>query len=613
MIQSFEYSALSSSTSFRLIRLETRREDDIAFTISEHQLNKVPAYSALSYRWGSDSKTHKVRLDGKDIGVHANLWHFLRQLRVENDDSFYWTDALCINQEDIPERNQQVAVMAEIYYQAQRVVVWLGSHSHVRYCLELIKQLSQPEALIEDDGDSARLALNNACSDILNLPYWQRAWIVPEITLGKAVMLKSLADELPLESLFSCDLQRAELLKEYPRVGRAQTLLKQVELVNVDGTEFRLESWLYELKYLQCKEPQDKLYSLLGLHQQRNGSHNLTGSLIDYNKSVATVRWDFAFGLLLDVFSCATSVSVERVATLGDWLRLSLMDDLHPGAAANASKNDFSQKVDAERLYDALNTYIVDPLVNRKCRELAEHLHFVSIAHELAYQDQGGIYDGYNRLRFGLSSGLQCLEQAISVLALGIARWRHRYVHPASPDVTSVPRCDTCNMPLENFVIDEDEMQKLDETNVYFGRLGDSCDCDARRGSIVQLLQKVISRGSDRLPLHVMSRRSGVPFVFDTSFQVGQGCVSSQCRGREIIVLWTRHLGSARAVPRSEDARSCRSRKEAGSTTWPDYVWLRAQLDLHPPGGRPEWVVRYIPEGVRAGFEVVPQPPWATD
>ena len=37
-----------------------------------------------------------------------------------------WIDALCINQDDLDERADQVCFMADIYETAWRVVIWLG-------------------------------------------------------------------------------------------------------------------------------------------------------------------------------------------------------------------------------------------------------------------------------------------------------------------------------------------------------------------------------------------------------------------------------------------------------------------------------------------------------
>jgi Heterokaryon incompatibility protein (HET) len=35
-------------------------------------------------------------------------------------------DAICINQRNIPERNEQVKIIREIYHNAKGVVAWLG-------------------------------------------------------------------------------------------------------------------------------------------------------------------------------------------------------------------------------------------------------------------------------------------------------------------------------------------------------------------------------------------------------------------------------------------------------------------------------------------------------
>jgi hypothetical protein len=40
-----------------------------------------------------------------------------------------WVDALCINQDDIPERSEQVNKMGSIYTNARRVVLWLGEEA----------------------------------------------------------------------------------------------------------------------------------------------------------------------------------------------------------------------------------------------------------------------------------------------------------------------------------------------------------------------------------------------------------------------------------------------------------------------------------------------------
>ncbi len=41
-----------------------------------------------------------------------------------------WVDAVCINQDDVVEKNHQVHLMKDIYGGATRVLVWLGEERH---------------------------------------------------------------------------------------------------------------------------------------------------------------------------------------------------------------------------------------------------------------------------------------------------------------------------------------------------------------------------------------------------------------------------------------------------------------------------------------------------
>lgn len=87
------------------------------------------SYEALSYTWGSNLTTEHIRLNGKDFWVTENLHAALRALRHDTEDRCLWIDAVCINQEDIPEKNYEVLRMLHIYENAKRAVVWLGDAS----------------------------------------------------------------------------------------------------------------------------------------------------------------------------------------------------------------------------------------------------------------------------------------------------------------------------------------------------------------------------------------------------------------------------------------------------------------------------------------------------
>lgn len=96
-----------------------------------------PTYEALSYVWGSMEETVTAFVVGfpgsgdpsSPMQISPSLASALRQLRYTNRTRTLWVDAICINQDDIDERNAQVKRMGRIYSLATRVVVWLGEES----------------------------------------------------------------------------------------------------------------------------------------------------------------------------------------------------------------------------------------------------------------------------------------------------------------------------------------------------------------------------------------------------------------------------------------------------------------------------------------------------
>jgi len=101
----------------------------------------------------------------------------------------YWLNAICTNQDAIPEMDQQVSQMDEIYARAQKVLVWLGNNPHTERCFRMLAQITAPDALRLENKDQSLLQYN-ACNGIPDLAYWQRAGIVQGIALAKEVWLK---------------------------------------------------------------------------------------------------------------------------------------------------------------------------------------------------------------------------------------------------------------------------------------------------------------------------------------------------------------------------------------------------------------------------------------
>ncbi|KAF2870346.1 heterokaryon incompatibility protein-domain-containing protein [Massariosphaeria phaeospora] len=86
----------------------------------------VPQYETLSYTWGDARSTLPIQLEGETKFVTTNLAVALRHLRDPYTVKVLWVDAVCINQDDLDERSQQVQLMRRIYSIGHAVIVWTG-------------------------------------------------------------------------------------------------------------------------------------------------------------------------------------------------------------------------------------------------------------------------------------------------------------------------------------------------------------------------------------------------------------------------------------------------------------------------------------------------------
>ncbi|KAI4268829.1 MAG: hypothetical protein L6R38_007708 [Xanthoria sp. 2 TBL-2021] len=130
---------LDSPNEIRLLHVHPSRDSDaITCSLVVADFSTKPEYYALSYTWGPPTQEAQQRgmtsrsccpitCNGATILVTENLFHFLRHAaRNFNNKGPWWIDAICINQANVLERNQQILKMADIYATACLVVVWLG-------------------------------------------------------------------------------------------------------------------------------------------------------------------------------------------------------------------------------------------------------------------------------------------------------------------------------------------------------------------------------------------------------------------------------------------------------------------------------------------------------
>jgi len=251
-------------------------------TLQKYSLTDCPAYTALSYTWGEPTPTHSVAVDRSDLEVRQNLFDFLNAYITEAwgiDNTtrpvFYWIDQICINQEDLVERSDQVHIMSKIYKQAKIVLGWLGSDPIM---------IKAARWLHDRERDRVW-----AFHTLLAHPYFTRTWIVQEIALSvNSPLIVCGGIELDWFNLhflpaisnppFSVAM-RAIALSRWRHKGR-RTLKNTIQS--------HCES--------HCHDPRDKVYGLLGLTPERWRVR------VDYTKEVLEVYFDAVAALYEELF-----------------------------------------------------------------------------------------------------------------------------------------------------------------------------------------------------------------------------------------------------------------------------------------------------------------------
>jgi Heterokaryon incompatibility protein (HET) len=67
-----------------------------------------------------------MQINGSTVETRYNLWQALIYLRLSNTPWVLWIDALCINQEEFMEINQQASQIGQIYENKFSVMDWPG-------------------------------------------------------------------------------------------------------------------------------------------------------------------------------------------------------------------------------------------------------------------------------------------------------------------------------------------------------------------------------------------------------------------------------------------------------------------------------------------------------
>lgn len=322
-------------------------EDPITLSINNGPFGAIK-FTAISYCWGSDEKPCRVRCghgtstrDSEAISfavapkatgvlpVTRNLHNLLVALR---DKEFYhtlWIDSLCINQEDLDEKTEQVKQMHLIYDNAMSTVVYLGEpDKETSFAMMGAKFLATvkdrgkdqvPEHLPDLRGWGPWMPEDYvdmwiAFTNLLDRQWFKRVWVIQEIILSRAVLVQ--IGRLKLQwsiiidactsvvkfNLYDLDHMRQrcffvlaleERRKGYNEVRRQNRENGRVDLESTTLSGFAklihlgaLQMWT---RHCGATDPRDKVFALMNICLPEH--HSISDSLppIDYRLSIAEV------------------------------------------------------------------------------------------------------------------------------------------------------------------------------------------------------------------------------------------------------------------------------------------------------------------------------------
>ena len=256
----------------RLLRPISFRSQILEFELSHFPRDIARAYTAVSYTWGEDEATEVIYLNGEEFKVRANLWSCLYYLRADSMSTMckhIWIDAICIDQKNTLERNEQVRLMDRTYKEADYVSVWLGLAPGVEQYQSL-----WPERIKMFERD--RFDWFTSIEELTSRPYWSRFWVIQECLLGRQVQL-CCSDSRMEWSTFQDILYHTTGIEPYSD-GFEESMRKAATAPNtalplvmgrhVDGHP-HMQQPLHELliRYhrSECKDPRDRVFALLGL------------------------------------------------------------------------------------------------------------------------------------------------------------------------------------------------------------------------------------------------------------------------------------------------------------------------------------------------------------
>jgi hypothetical protein len=319
----YSYIPLESAQHTRIVELEPALDisNPLRCRLVQVNLRDEFAYEAISYTWGSPVFSHDLFFDDKTLmNITPSLSDALRRFRLPLSTRRLWVDAVCINQSDNSEKSTQIPLMARIFGEAQRVLVWLGYWPKEERVLEELSILARKMLLSSRTGENA-VSLDrvfNGLEQISKLPWFSRRWVIQEVVLNTDVSLFCGTWELSWLRLMT-------LVKACARFAPSETSVRALR--SLSSMNDLWHRWAYDqssekdcslsrlldaFDRFECSDDRDRIYALTSL------AEGLTTSTPPRDKDRRSSKSSHESDKLSEEFSIYVdySLSTEEVYTV---------------------------------------------------------------------------------------------------------------------------------------------------------------------------------------------------------------------------------------------------------------------------------------------------------
>lgn len=228
--------------------------------------------------WLTSAGAQTIMVNGIQIPVMPNLKDALQYMRRAESPRTLWVDYLCINQNSIKDKNNQVGRMGDIYRQAKQVLVWLGLEDDgTPFAVSELQKIATDRHIDQIYPGSSPAQILKKLDPILNLlgrPWFCRMWVIQEVSLAKRVQVQVgrsvipwemflKAREIHLKHVSCCGFVFGS--SEFRNDTRDLYWISQAVPDLTEAWPGSLGRAVQQFRYRTASDPRDKIFSLLSL------------------------------------------------------------------------------------------------------------------------------------------------------------------------------------------------------------------------------------------------------------------------------------------------------------------------------------------------------------